>query len=191
MCCYKSWDHRAPCCNKRCSCTACRHTPRRRSRGRVAGQRAVVQRAAIRPTAVGGRVAGQRAVVQRAARRPTAEPLAELPVSVQLYSVLSYAPPPPGWPSCRSACSCTACRQTPHRRRGRVAGQRAVVQRAAIRPTATVSSRPSCRSACSCRACRQYAPPPKQAELPVRMQLDTIPCAESQYMPPPKPELSS
>ena len=112
-----------PSCRSACSCSACRPTPRRPTDGRVAGQRAVVQRAVIAPRRlVLSRVAGQRAVVQRATRRPAAG----------------------SQPSCRSACSCSACRQ--------------------LAPPARPRWKPSCRSARSWRRTAlvdsHHTPPP-------------------------------
>ena len=150
----------APCCNRRCSCSACRHTPRRHLAAELPVSVQLFSVPSVRPAAmtraelpvsvqlfsvpsdapppVVGRVARQRAVVQRAAEAPRRRSQAELPVSVQLFSVLPNAPPPSS---------------------SRVAGQRAVVQRAADTPRRHWIE-PSCRSVCSCSACRRYAPPP-------------------------------
>ena len=116
------------------------------------------------------RVAGQRAVVERAAGSPAAVRTAELPVNVQLFSVQSQAPPPwsaelpvnvqllsvqsaaPPPMACQRQIQVPACR---------VAGQRAVVERAAIGPAA------------------------HDAELPVSTQLDSTALVDSQYTPPP------
>ena len=80
---------------------------------------------------------------------------AELPVSVQLFSVESQvaAPRRRSRLSCRSACSCIVCSDGPHRpEERRVTGQHAVVKRAAIRPTAIDASRVGCHQAVGERA---------------------------------------
>ena len=98
---------------------------------------AVVQRAAIRPTAIGSRVARSACSCSACRHTPRRRSEAELPDSVQLFSVPS----------------------TPHRRRrsSRVARQHAVVQRAAIRPTAVVGSRVAGQRAVVQRAVRRPA----------------------------------
>ena len=199
---------RAPCCNRRCSCSACsqvrpaavvtaelpvsvqlfsvlRSTPRRRSEAELPVSVQLFSVPPYAPPPHGSRVARQRAVVQRAATgRPAAGNQSRV---ARQRAVVQRAVRPPRrrcrQPSCRSACSCSV-----HASR-RPAAKIEPSCRSACSCSACRYTRrrmePSCRSACSCSAWPKIAPPPVRAELPVSVQLVTTALADSHHTPPP------
>ena len=109
---------------------------------RVAGQRAIVERARKRPaSAIGGRVAGQRAVVQRAQTRPAAVACSRVAGQRAVVERAVSAPPPSSAELHASMQLFSVPRIGPAATVSRVVRQRAVVQRAAICPAAMTSQR--------------------------------------------------